>query len=73
MGNQRARGEELTGGVGARSRRGGQRNRRRRGGREGAGVMRSEWAVPCVEAPPSESMPVVERAQASQNDSTGME
>ncbi|KEQ59216.1 uncharacterized protein M437DRAFT_78354 [Aureobasidium melanogenum CBS 110374] len=63
MRNQRARGEELTGGIGARSRRGGQRNRRRRGGRE----------VPCVEAPPSESMPVVERAQASQNDFTGVE
>lgn len=72
MGNQRARGEGLTGGIGARSRRGGQKNRRKRG-REGAGVMRSEWAVPCVEAPPSESMPVVERAQASQNDSMGVE
>lgn len=69
MRNRRERGEEVDGEMGARSRRGGQKRRRR--GREGEGVMRSEWVAPCVEA--SESMPVVERAQASQNDSTGME
>ncbi|KAH0334577.1 hypothetical protein KCU74_g2873, partial [Aureobasidium melanogenum] len=76
IGNKISRGENV-GGVmaAARSRRGGQRNRRRgRGrGRFGDGVLRSEWMPtdPRVIAP--ESMPVVQRAQARQDDPRGVD
>lgn len=63
------RGEEM-GVLSARSRRGGKRRRRPRVGDGLRSEMDPSVETTCVIAP--DSMPVVERAQASQADSTGL-